>query len=143
MKENVFKVNNKDVGIKKIELDNSGNIEVLDKDEFYSLNIITQYDLNKLEDLKPGETKEVYFNEYEIVCPDGPALIWPETIYVTREKDDVFYMDFDFSNLEKEATYMNMKNAFEEMLKTIELKITVDYKEIFNKKGKRINGVIY
>lgn len=127
MKDNIFIINGKDVGISEIEVEKDGNILVHDKSDKYGLSIIVQYDLDKLKSMNIGENKSIDFNEYVILENEETALIWPTKYYVKRISNNTFYLDYTFDNIENDVTYMNERNSFDIILKNIELKIMVNF----------------
>ena len=127
MKDNIFIINGKDVGISEIEVEKDGNILVHDKSDKYGLSIIVQYDLDKLKSMNIGENKSIDFNEYVILENEETALIWPTKYYVKRISNNTFYLDYTFDNIENDVTYMNERNSFDIILKTLELKIKVKF----------------
>ncbi|MCI8575702.1 MAG: hypothetical protein HFI09_04455 [Bacilli bacterium] len=124
--DNVFILNDKNIGISKIEL-NKDELFVVDKNYRYSL-CIHIYNWKEINNINTGEKKKIDFNEYCFNEKNESALIWPTNCYIEKLTKDsiIFYLDFnDFSDI----CYMNKRNGFDIDLKSIEVKIYINYND--------------
>lgn len=124
--ENIMILNNKNIGISKIEL-NESELYIADKDNKYSLcvHIYNWKEINKIE---IGKKQKIDFNEYCLGENNESALVWPTDAYVEKPTKDsiIFYLKFsDFSDV----CYMNKRECFDTKLKSLEVKVFIKYKD--------------
>lgn len=125
--ESIMILNNKDIGISKIVLDEN-QLYIEDKANKYKLcvHIYNWREINKIE---IGKKQNVDFNEYCLAENNESALIWPTESYVEKPTKDsiIFHLKFDdFSN----ACYMNLRECFDIELKSLEVRVFIDYKDV-------------
>lgn len=125
--ENIMKLNNKNIGISRIEL-NKSELYIVDKNNKYSLcvHIYNWKEINKIE---IGKKQKVDFNEQCLGENNESALIWPTDVYVEKPTKDsiIFYLKFDnFSDV----CYMNKIGRFDTKLKSLEIRAFIDYKDV-------------
>lgn len=125
---NYMILNDKDIGISKIELDRS-NLRIIDKKNKYILQICIQYNWKDINELKNGEIKEIHFNEYILHENNEPALIWPNTCNVEKISDDYLCFNLEFNDLINETHYMNKRGCFDIQLNSLKVKIFINYKD--------------
>ncbi len=116
--KNIMLLNDEEIGVSKIEFDKDGNFLVHDKSGRYCFSVCTQYNIKDINEIAVGEKKDIRFNEYYISENNEPALIWPSSSTVERINEDDYCFDFEFDDLTKETTYMNMKGTFDNKLKS-------------------------
>lgn len=125
--ENIMILNNKNIGISKIEL-NKGELYIVDESHKYSLcvHICNWKEINEVE---VGKRQKVDFNEYCLGENNESALILPTDTYIEKPTKDsiIFYLKFtDFSNI----CYMNKRGCFDTKLESLEVKVLIDYKDV-------------
>ena len=93
--ENIMILNNKNIGIGRIEL-NKSELYIADKANKYSLcvHIYNWKEINKIE---IGKRQKIDFNEYCLGENNESALVWPTDVYVEKPTKDsiIFYLKFD------------------------------------------------
>jgi len=124
--QNIMILNGNDIGISKIEL-NKGELYIVDETGKYSLcvHIYNWKDINSAE---IGKRQNIEFNEYCFGENNESALIWPTKCYIEKPTEDSinFYLKFDdFSDI----CYMNKRNCFDIELKSLEVKVFIEYKD--------------
>lgn len=125
--ENSMVLNNKNIGISKIEL-NEGELYIVDKTSKYSL-CVHIYNWQEINNVEVGKKQNVDFNEYCIGENNESALIWPTDCYIEKPTQDtiIFYLKFDdFSDI----CYMNKRGCFDIELNSLEVKVFIDYKDL-------------
>lgn len=133
---NFMILNNINIGISKIELDKD-DLLVTDKSSKYCLQVCVEYNWQDINSLRVGETKDIDFNEYCFSENNEPALIWPSTCYVEKIDNDTLCFYLNFKDLSNDITYMNKRGCFDIELKSLEVKVFIDYKDA------KENSIIY
>lgn len=125
---NVMILNNVNIGISEIEL-NEWDLLITDKSLKYCLQVCIKYNWEEINSLKVGEKKNINFNEYCLAENNEAALVWPDTSYLERLSDDSLYFHIAFRDLAHETHYMNKRGHFDIELKSLEVKIFINYKD--------------
>lgn len=134
-KQNIMILNGIDIGISKIEL-NESNLLITDKSGKYCLTVCVAYNWKDINSIEIGQKKNIDFNEYYLSENNEPVLILPTDCYCEKLSKDsiIFYLKFDnFSD----ACYMNKRGYLDIELKSLECKIFIDYKDIAG------NSIVY
>lgn len=126
---NIMILNGKSIGISRICLDQA-RLLITDKSLKYDLSVIVYYDWRNINDIKVGEKQDIIFNEYILCENDEPALIWPETCIVEKLTENLICFHISFNDLTKETCYMNKRQSFDIKLKSLEVKVTINYKDV-------------
>lgn len=124
--QNIMLLNNKNIGISKIEL-NAEELYIIDKAHKYSL-CVHIYNWKEINNIEVGKRQKIDFNEYCLGENNESALIWPTDVYIEKPTKDsiVFYLKFaDFTNI----CYMNKRGCFDINLDSLEVKVFIDYKD--------------
>ena len=119
-------LNGKNIGISKIELDES-DLRIIDKSGIYCFQVCVYYNWKDINNIKIGEKEQVDFNEYILSENNEPALIWPTKSYVEKLTNDYLCFYFKFENISETITYMNKRNCFNILPNFLEVKIFIDY----------------
>ena len=136
MNKNIMILNDKNIGISKIELDRS-DLRIIDKSGIYCFRVCVYYNWKDINELKIGEKEQVDFNEYILSENNESALIWPTKGYVEKLTNDYLCFYFKFENMSETITYMNKKNGFDILLNSLEVKAFIDYKDA------KKNSIVY
>lgn len=123
---NIFILNDKNIGLSKIEL-NKSELFLIDKTGKYSL-CIHIYNWKEINSIKIGEKKKIDFNEYTISENNESALIWPTNCYVEKLTEDSIIFHLYFNDF-KDICFMNKRNCFDINLYSIEVKVYIDYND--------------
>ncbi len=126
---NAMILNNENVGISKIEL-NESDLLITDKSCKYCFKVCLKYNWKEMNSIKVGEKKNIDFNEYCLSENNEPALIWPSNCYVEKVNDDSICFYLEFKDLSDTTTYMNKRGCFDIELSSLEVKIFIDYKDV-------------
>lgn len=131
-------LNNKDIGISKIEL-NKSDLLITDKTGKYTLHVTIYYNWKDINILKVGEEKNIDFNEYILTENNEPVLIWPNKSLVKKISDDIILFDIEFNNISnnKDTCYMNKRGYFDIPANSLEVKVSINYQDASN------NSIIY
>lgn len=123
-------LNSVDIGISKIEL-NKSDLLIVDESGHYCLKVCVEYNWKDINNLVVGDKKNIDFNEYCISENNESALIWPCNCVVEKLSDGVLYFYLKFKDLsnEQNTCYMNKRGCFDIELKSLEVKILIDYKD--------------
>ncbi len=130
MNNNIMILNNKNIGVSKIEFNPNGNLIITDKTGKYCLVVCIQYNIEDINNIRVGEDKEIYFNEYYICENNEPALIIPTSSSIQRLDNDILLFHFNFENIEKNIHYMNKKEHFVIELKSLKCDIEINYSKV-------------
>ena len=136
MNKNIMILNDKNIGISKIELDRS-DLRIIDKSGIYCFQVYIYYNWKDINNIKIGEKEQVDFNEYILSENNEPALIWPTKSYVEKLTNDYLCFYFKFENMPETITYMNTRNGFDILLNSLEVKVFIDYKDA------KKNSIVY
>lgn len=125
--ENIMILNDKNIGISKIEL-SEHELYIVDKSGKYSLSVHI-YNWKEIDSIELGKKQKIDFNEYCLGENNESALIWPTDVYIEKPTEDsiVFYLKSDDL---KDICYMNKRNRFDIEPKSLEVKVLVDYKDV-------------
>ena len=126
MNKNIMILNDKNIGISKIELDRS-DLRIIDKSGIYCFQVCVYYNWKDINNIKIGEKEQVDFNEYILSENNEPALIWPTKSYVEKFINDYLCFYFKFENISEIITYMNKRNCFNILPNSLEVKVFIDY----------------
>lgn len=131
-------LNNKDIGISKIEL-NKSDLLITDKTGKYTLHVTIYYNWKEINNLKVGEEKNINFNEYILTENNEPVLIWPNKSLVNKISDDIIYFNFSFNNItnNKDTCYMNKRGCFDILVDSLEITVSINYQDVSN------NSIMY
>lgn len=125
--ENIMILNNKNIGISRIEL-NKSELYIADKANKYSL-CVHIYNWKEINETEIGKKQKINFNEYCLGENNESALVWPTDVYVEKPTKDsiIFYLKFDdFSDV----CYMNRRKCFDTELNSLEVRVFIDYKDV-------------
>ena len=131
MENNMMILNGINIGISKIELDES-DLRIIDKSGKYCFRVFIYYNWNEIDNIKTGEKVEIDFNEYTLSENNESALIWPTNSYVKRVTNDSLCFYFHFENISETITYMNQRNAFDIVPSSLEVKVLLNHKDAKN-----------
>ena len=123
--DNVMTLNGINLGIRKIEFDNS-DLRIIDKSGKYCLKVCVQYNWQELNNLKIGEKKNIDFNEYVLTENNEPAIVWPTECLVGKKDKTSLYFYLNFENLSKSIHYMNRRNQFDITPENMKIKVYVN-----------------
>lgn len=126
-------LNNKDIGISKIEL-NKSDLLITDKTGKYTLHVTIYYNWKEINNLKIGEEKNIDFNEYILTENNEPVLLWPNKSLVKKISDDIICFNIEFVNISnnKDTCYMNKRGCFDIPLVSLEVKALINYQDVSN-----------
>ena len=127
---NIMILNNKNIGVGKIEFNPNGNLIIIDKTGKYCLVVCIQYNIEDINNISVGEDKEIDFNEYYICENNEPALIIPTISSVQRLDNNILRFHFNFENIENDIHYMNKKEHFDIELKSLKCDIEINYNKV-------------
>lgn len=128
--KNFMILNNKNIGIKKVEL-NKDELYIEDKTGVYSL-CIHIYNWEKINQIKVGEKQNIDFNEYCLSENNETALIWPTKSFIRKPTKDsiIFSLEFnDFSDI----CYMNKRDCFNIKLNSLYVQVYINYNDVKEK----------
>ena len=128
LNDNFMILNDKNIGISKIELDKSDLI-IIDKSCRYCLHVCAQYNWRDINSIKVGEKKKIDLNEYCISENNESALIWPSKCNVKKISDDSLCFYLKFENLSNTIHYMNKRNCFDIKPDSLDVKVLIDYRD--------------
>lgn len=134
-KINYMILNNKNLGISKIEL-NKDELNVTDKTGKYNLHVTVAYDWKKINQVGVGKEEDISFNEYYLSENNESVLIWPDVCKLKKIRDDYisFYLEFLNIDNNKDTCYMNKRGHFDIPLDSLEVKVYINYKDAFEGK---------
>lgn len=124
-------LNGKNIEISKIEL-NECDLLVIDKSQKYCFKVCVKYNWKDIDNIKIGENKSIDFNEYCLSENNESALIWPSNRYVEKISDDLIYFYFEFKDIHNTVCYMNKRECFDIDLNSLEVKVSIDYRDASN-----------
>ena len=127
---NIMILNNKNIGVSKIEFNPNGNLIITDKTGKYCLVVCIQYNIEDINNIRVGEDKKIDFNEYYICENNEPALIIPTSSSIQRLNNDILCFHFNFENIENDIHYMNKKEHFDIELKSLKCDIEINYNKV-------------
>lgn len=132
--DNLMILNNKNIGISYAEI-NDDELFLYSSDSRYSFKVYlaSNGEIDKIKALSVGEKKYIQFSEYVLSENNIPALINPGISYVHKVTDNklVFYFKCDnFDNV----VYMSLKNHFDIILKSLEIRIIFNFNDYQNKR---------
>lgn len=125
---NVMILNNENIGISKIEL-NQSDLLITDKSGKYCLEVYVGYNWKEMNSLIVGESKTIDFNEYCFSENNEAALILPSDCYVEKVNNHCIYFYFKFDDLVHTTHYMNSRGCFDIQLNSLEVKVFIDYND--------------
>ena len=131
MKNNRMILNGINMGISKIELDES-DLRIIDKSGIYCFRAFIYYNWKDIEHIKVGEKREIDFNECTLSENNESAFIWPIKSYVERLTNDSLCFNFQCENMSEAITYMNQRNAFDIVPSSLEVKAILHHKDAKN-----------
>ena len=131
MENNMMILNGSNIGISKIELDES-DLRIIDKSGIYCFRVFIYYNWKEIDNIKTGEKVEINFNEYTLSENNESALIWPTNSYVKKVTNDFLGFYFHFENISETITYMNQRNAFDIVPSSLEVKVLLNHKDAKN-----------
>ena len=134
-KINYMILNNKNVGISKIEL-NKDELNITDKTGRYNLHVTVAYDWKKINQVKVGMEESISFNEYYLSENNEAVLIWPDICKLKKIKDDYIAFNLEFLDIDnnKDTCYMNKRKCFDIPLCNLKVKVYIDYKDVLEGK---------
>ena len=142
-KINYMILNNKNVGISKIEL-NKDELNVTDKSGKYNLHVTVAYDWKKINQVSIGKEEDISFNEYYLSENNESVLIWPDVCKLKKIKKDYVSFNLEFLNIDnsKDTCYMNKRGHFDIPLDSLKVKVYIDYKDAIEGKIIYLNDII-
>ena len=132
----VMILNGQDIGISKIEL-NESDLLITDKSTKYCLQVCMMYNWKEINKLEVGKKVKIDFNEYCFAENNESALIWPSQCYIHKPTEESLSFYIDFDDLKNETHYMSKRSHFDIELKSLKVKIFIDYKDSIG------NSIIY
>ncbi len=134
-KINYLILNNKNIGISKIEL-NKDELNVTDKRGKYTFHITLTYDWKKINQVKVGNEENLSFNEYYLSENNEAVLIWPDICKLKKIKDDYIAFNLEFLDIDnnKDTCYMNKRKCFDIPLHNLKVVVYIDYKDVTERK---------
>ena len=134
-KINYLILNNKNIGISKIEL-NKDELNVTDKSGKYTFHITLTYDWKKINRVKVGMEESLSFNEYYLSENNEAVLIWPDICKLKKIKDDYIAFNLEFLDIDNntDTCYMNKRKCFDIPLHTLKVVVYIDYKDVTERK---------
>ena len=129
-KINYLILNNKNIGISKIEL-NKDELNITDKNGKYTFHITLTYDWKNINQVKVGKEESISFNEYYLSENNEAVLIWPDVCKLKKIKEDYLSFYLEFLNIDnaKDTCYMNKRKSFDIPLYNLKVKVYIDYKD--------------
>lgn len=135
--ENLMILNDENIGISKIELDES-DLMVTSKNGKYCLQVCVRYNWQDINNIKIGVKENIDFNEYVLAENNEPVLIWPSICYVEKISNEKIKFYIEFNNLSyNNLCYMNKRGCFDIDLCSLKVKVYIDYKDVVD------NAIIY
>ena len=134
-KINYLILNNKNIGISKIEL-TKDELNVTDKRGKYTFHITLTYDWKKINQVKVGKEESISFNEYYLSENNEAVLIWPDICKLKKIKDDYIVFNLEFLDIDnnKDTCYMNKRKSFDIPLCNLKVVVYIDYKDVLEGK---------
>ena len=130
---NVMIVNGVDVGIGKLEL-NESDLLIYDKSFKYELEIYVYYNWKEIDDLEVSESKDIDFNEYCLSEGNKQWLIWPNVCSVKRVSDDILSFYLCFFDISSNGSYLGDKKFSDTDFDSLEVRVFFDRNDVFDNK---------